>query len=388
MVLALAASATPAAAAEWYARNGLSQTVDYDDNIGLSTRKRQRTSAFSETTTVDLNLGGRSPTTQIDVASKLNFTRFPTEDRLDSNDQYLTASAGYTGERAAVALRGRFVRDTTRTSDVDGTGLFILQNTRRQLWSVGPEFAYRLTPRDQIKTSALYTDIGYPSGNIRDYTQTTGRVGWTRALSERTQFLADASISRINSNSRGAQNSYIFGLLAGLRHVFSPQLEATVVAGPSLARTDFRANVNGTQLPERRTELGYIMDASVSYVLKERLSLTGGVARTVTPSTTTGAIEEATSFRMAANYTLYPNVFADAAILYLLQEDVGQAPVSSRRDYVAVEPGLRWRFAPDWELALKYRFQYQAFDKGETEAKANGVMMSVSYRLPPWTMSR
>lgn len=388
LALAVAAASPPALAAEWYARNSLSQTVEYDDNIGLSTRKQQRTSAFSETSTIDLNVGGGSPTTQLDLAAKLNFTQFPTEDRLSSNDQYVTLTAGRTGERASLVVKGRYIRDTTRTSDIDGSGLFLLQNTRRQLVGVTPEFAYKVTARDQLKLSAGYTDITYPSGNIRDYSQTSGRVGWSHALSQRTQLLADASVLRVNSNSRGAQNSYIFGLLTGVRHVFSPQLQATLVAGPSLARTDFVANLDGTRVAERRTAWGYILDADVGYTLKERLSISGGVSRTVTPSTTTGVVEEVTSFRLAATHTLYPNVFADAAVLYLMQEDVGQANVSGRRDYVAFEPGVRWRFLEDWELGLKYRFQYQTLDQGESDAKANAVMLSVSYRLPAWTMAR
>lgn len=375
-------------AAEWYVRSGLSQAVDYDDNIGLSARKRQRTSAFSETSTIDLNLGGRSPTMQIDLASKFNFTQFPTEGRLNSNDQFLTLTSGYTGERVSFLLKGRYIRDTTRTSDIDGSGLFILQNTRRQLMEVAPEFAYRLTPLDQIKVSAGYTDITYPSGNLRDYSQTSGRLGWVRALSPRTEMLANASALRVNSNSKGAQNSYIFGLLAGVHHVFSPQTEATLVAGPSLAQTDFVANANGTHAAERRTALGYILDANLAYTPTERWSFTGGVSRTVTPSTTTGVVEEVTSFHVASTYTVYPRVFADADILYLLQEDVGQANLSARRDYVAFEPGIRWQFAEDWELGLKYRFEYQTFDQGNTAARSNAVMMSVSYRLPPWTMSR
>lgn len=386
--LALAITATGARAAEWYARSGLSQAVEYDDNIGLTADKRQRTSAFSETTTLDLNLGGRSPTMQIDLGSKFNFTRFPTEDQLDSNDQFLTLSTAYTGQRATLRLSGRYVRDTTRTSDLDGTGLFILQNTRRQLWGVTPEFAYKLTPRDEVRVSGGYTDVSYPSGNIRDYSQISTRLGWTRALTPRTQLLADASVLRVNSNSSGSQNSYIFGLLAGARHIFTPQLEATLVAGPSLARTDFVANLDGTRSDERRTALGYILDSDLTYTVKERLSAKAGVSRTVTPGTTTGTVEEATSFRVSASYTLRPSVFADAAILYLLQEDIGQAQRSSRRDYVAIEPGLRWRFLEDWELALKYRFEYQAFDQSGTDARSNAVMMSVAYRLPPWTMSR
>lgn len=388
LALPLIVAGRAADAAEWYARSGLSQALEYDDNIGLSASERQRTSGFSETSTLDLNLGGRSPTMQIDLGSKFNFTRFPTESRLNSNDQFLTLAGAYTGQRATLGLSGRYVRDTTRTSDLDGTGLFILQNTRRQLTSVTPELAYKLTERDEVRMSGGYTDITYPSGNIRDYSETSGRFGWTHALSPRTQLLASASVLRVNSNSRGSQNSYIFGLLAGARHIFSPQFEATLVAGPSLARTDFVANVGGTRTAERGTALGYLLDSDLTYTVKERLSVKAGVSRTVTPDTTTGAVEEVTAFRLSSSYTLYPNVFADAGILYLVQQDVGQAQESVRRDYVALEPGVRWRFFENWEMALRYRFEYQTYGQANTEARANTVMASVSYRLPPLSMSR
>jgi hypothetical protein len=389
IALAAASAAMPlddAAGGDWYARAALSQQVEYDDNIGLSARKRDRMSALGETSSIDATVGGRSATALLEVASRLNFTRFPSERQLNSNDQYITVSAGRQGQRSSVLLKGQLIRDTTRTSDLDDTGVFIQQNRRREVYRIGPEVSHQLTPVDQLIAGADYTNVHYPSGNLGDYRQFGGRIGWNRALSPRTQFVTNMSAFQLSSNSQGSQDSVNIGALLGFRHLFTDKLEATLLAGPSVSRTATTAAGDGFRQSQTDVSVGYLLDASLRYAAEKRLTLESGVSRTVSPSSSTGLLIEDTSFRNYARYELFPNVYADMVLSYSMRETVGQGVDTDRRDYVAVEPGLRWRFAEDWEMALGYRYRWQAFDRGREEADSSAVVFSLTYQRPPWSL--
>ncbi len=75
--------------------------------------------------------GARTPNLNILLDTRFNFTVFVNEDQLNSNDQFITLGSDYQYGRSRWGVQGDFVNDTTRTSDIDNTGLFILDNMRR-----------------------------------------------------------------------------------------------------------------------------------------------------------------------------------------------------------------------------------------------------------------
>jgi len=386
---AVAASPMVVRSAEWYMDGALRQQISYDDNIGLRTNSNDRVSEFGETSTIDMSVGGRSPTAEIDFNSVFDFTRFPDERSLNSNDQYLTLSALKRGQRWTARMAGSFIRDTTRTSDVEDTGQFILQNRRREVWRVGPEVTYQLTPVDQVGFSGLYSDTHYPSNNLRNFQQWGGTGNWSHSLTERTQLLLIAAGFKNNSGSRGSQNSRYYIAQVGAAHMFTDQLAARLTAGPTLADTDVVNVSGGTRTSSSDVNFGYGFDGSIDYQFQQRLLFSGSVFRTVTPSGTTGNIVEETGFRFNSTYDLFKNVYFETEALYKFREHVGQNTNTPRRDFVSFQPGLRWNFLDDWNMRLAYRFRWQRFDRDDNdEAFSNSVLASVTYGIPPLTMSR
>jgi hypothetical protein len=390
LIAAGAAAASPlvARSAEWYANSNVRQRISYNDNIGLRTSSSEKVSEFGETSTVDMSLGGRSPTAEIDFTSVLDFTRFPDERSLNSNDQFLTLSGLKRGQRWTAGIVGNVIRDTTRTSDVEDTGEFILQNRRREVLGIGPQVTYQLTPVDEIGLNGRFSDTHYPSNNITDFQQWGGGGSWVRRLTERTQFLLNGSGYKTNSGSRGSQNSNYYTALVGFAHSFTDTLEGRLTAGPTIADVDVVGGPSNSRRSHSDFNLGYGFDGAIDYRFRERLSFSGQIFRTVRPSTTTGNIIEETGVRISSSYDLFKHVYLDTATLYKRRQAIGDSDVPNR-DYVSFQPELRWEFLEDWNLRVGYRLRWQRYDRNDNdEAFSNSVLASVGYNLPPLTMSR
>jgi hypothetical protein len=390
LLVAVVAMTSSAEAAEWYLNSRARQDLSYDDNIGLRSANDEKIAAFGETSSIGAAIGGRSPSVDIGLDTLFNFTRFPSESRLNSNDQYFTLGSAYTGERLTAQLKAQYIRDTTRTSDIEDSGLFILQNRRREVRRLAPRLAYQLTPVDEVSVDGDISDTYYPSGDIRNFEQWGGTGTWTKSIGERTQLLASLSGFKVNSNDSGSQNTTYYAAQVGFGHVLSEKLRVRLVAGPTLARVNIVSSSAGFRFASNDTTLGYGFDGTVDYRYHERLSLQGRMFRTVRPSSTTGVVLEETGFRASGRFALLQHVSLDLATLYLLREAVGETDPSGRRDFVSIEPALVWRLAEDWDLRLGYRYRWQRFDDADEDpdASSNAVLGALTYRLPPLSMSR
>ncbi len=388
----LAASA--ARAAEWYLESELGQLFSYEENIGLEEGNAEggQVSGFSSTSSIGLTAGGRTPIIDLSLASLFNFTVFPTQSELNSNDQYITLTGTRRGERWTAALQGQYIRDTTRSSDVEDTGQFILANKRREFYSISPIFSYKVTPTDEASFSTYYNYNHYDTREIPDSANLGGQLGWSHDFSPRTQGTANVYASKINSNDtdRGNDNSRYYTLLVGARHKFSENLEASLAAGPSLAQTDVRETQSAGRRTESDSTLGYAFVADVSYAVEERLRFLGNVSRALAQSSANGTLNEDTSVGIAASYQFFPNVFFELPLTYLHRERVGGEVEGEgdfdTRDYAAAEPTLRWRVTPEWDFRLGYGFQWQSTDGND--GYGNAVFAFLTYRLPRLAMSR
>ena len=121
------------------------------------------------------------------------------------------------------------------------------------------------------------------------------------------------------------------------------------------------------------------------------MTFEGEVGRDLTPSTSTGELNEDTTLTIRSSYELFPKVFLETSIFYVHRDQVGsgsgQTTIGTQsRDYASIEPTVRWRIYRDWNLSVGYRLQWQSIDGGD--AFANAAFASLTYDLPRLTMSR
>jgi hypothetical protein len=392
--LAAALAACPdARAAEWYQEGEFGQIFSYDDNIGLEGWGGEsgsgKTSGVQSTSSIQLNSGVRTPATELSLTSLFTFNAFPGNSELDSNDQYFALQGKKIGERWSAGLAARYVRDTSRTSDVTETGNFILQNKRRNFVSIAPSLGYGVTHLDQFNLTPFYNYSHYGTDIFPDVTTYGVAAGWAHDLNQRTKLTTTASAARASSRT---EDSTYYAVLFGATHEFSESLKGSLAVGPSVANT---GSGSGGSTNERSsgsgTVAGYAIDAKLSYAFQKRLTFEGAVGRGLTPSTSTGELNEDTTLTIRSSYELYPRVFLETPIFYLHRDQVGsgsgQTTIGTQsRDYASIEPTVRWRIYRDWDLSVGYSFQWQSIDGGD--AFGNAVFASLTYDLPRVTMSR
>lgn len=385
-----AAGVPDARAAEWYVDTGVRQDVEYDDNIGLSLTSDQVVADTSFESSVVATAGVNTPNLNIHLDSVFNFSVFVNQDQLNSNDQYVTMGSDYQYGRSTWGVQGDFVHDTSRTSDVDATGLFILENNTRFVYRAGPTWSYQLSPRDTLDTSATYTNVNYPSGELRDYDQVSGTVGYTHLLTPRTQLLSSLDAYYYDSNKFGSLDSQFVGALFGASHMVSETVRLSALVGPRVVRQEIRGP--GASSSDNSTDVSYIADASITYTPTERTFFEGQYTRTTEPNTSTGALLNKDEFRLYARYNLLEKVAIDLTARYFMQDSPTGVSEDRTRQYASFQPGVRWYLLEDLSLNCFYRFRWQKYDqlKSEngTQGNSNAVYARLRYDLPTLSSSR
>ena len=396
-VFGMLLSAIRVDAAEWYVRGNLIQQVNYDDNFSLEARSDDANSELESDSTVALNMGGRTPDLEVQLNSVFDYAYFPETSSLNSADQAFNLNTTYQLERATVGLGADFVRDTTRTSDVDDTGLFIEQNKRRELYRVGPTWTYQLTPLDTISAYGSYTSVSFHTKDLDSYSEAAGGADWSRQLTARTQLQARLYGLHSESGAGGDEKSDVISLELGGTHDFSERWQATLLVGPRYAWTDETVRSGPLSMRERNSErddsAGYVLNANVRYRAGERTNIFAVASRGVDPGSTTGVIEERTEFGLFLNHQLLQRVAINLSGTYSIQESVGDTQSAgdsggARRDFATFSPGVSWRLSENLFLDCSYSFRWQHEDQGRGTATSNAVFATLTYRLPQLSISR
>ncbi len=383
-----------ARAAEWFVSGEVRQDVEYDDNIGLDITSDEVVSDVGFTSSIVANAGASTPNLNIRLDTQFDFTVFPNEDQLNSNDQYVVVGSDYQYGRSLWGVEGQFVRDTSRTSDVNGTGEFLLDNKRREVFRLGPSWSYQLSPRNSLDTSATYTNVNYPNGTseagdgagLRDYEEYSGNVGFTHVWSPRTQLLASLGGSYYNSNKFGSLDNQVVGLAVGASHALTERIRVTATAGPYLAHQDSRdADQSSSQ---STTNVGYSADASIGYQAGERTFLEAQFTRSAEPNTSTGDLQDRNEIRLFGEHKILEKVAINLTSRYFVQDQISSDDSNATRQYASVQPGFSWRLIEDLSLNCYYRFRWQYLDDVDKSGDSNAVYARLIYDLPRLSTSR
>jgi hypothetical protein len=381
--LACGFGATVLDAAEWYARPRLSQTFEYDDNIGFS--RQDETAAFGSRSSAMLNLGGRSPTFSLDLDTRFDFVRFPEEDGFNSNDQFFTLTGQHQGRRSQLTLVGRFDRDTKQDDDIEATGEREFDNTRRETLTFEPSFSYQLTERQTAALYGRYLKRSYPSlsdEELPDYSLLSAGASWTYALTERTALGFGPSILFYDSNVQDATVAGFQGILA---HSFTPRLRLDLRGGPSLSRTESRLATPTGSRRESDSSFSYLMDANLQWAATPRTNASLGYVRSSEPSGSSGDLVERDRITLRLDHDVTRRVGLFALAVYQNQtkpsSDVDDGG-DDERESLRFEPGIRWALTEDLDLSIRYRLKYLDFkDLGE-DAISNAILLRLDLRLP------
>lgn len=372
-LIAVAAGSGPNShAAEWSITTKVDQRFEFDDNARLRTAGSDV--IYGSTTSPESRYRYRSPTLDVNVFGRLDFSRF-NEDVFNTEDQELRTTSTYSTERGLFTLDAEFERDSTRTSEVDDTGNFETIATKLG-YSVNPSYSYQATQRDLLRVNFGYAGADYDTRSFTGYKFFSAGAGWENLFSRSTTLSVSGTASRQDANNGTQSDSYV--LQAGVVHSFSPRLRVSGFAGPRYSEEKSSTS--------KETGIGVQFAAGVDYSYSPQTTISAQLSQSVAPSSG-GSSRERLTANVTANHRFLPRLAFSLATYFQDDSDPNANSTSSDRTFLSVSPQLRWQITQDWDLSASYRFRWQERNQGAA-ATSNAVIVGLNYHPNAWFLAR
>lgn len=378
--MAVCAGSTTASAQEWKLDSNISQRVLYSDNLLLSRDREIETVGFI--TTPALHLERNSPTSQIAFDGRFEFAEYVDHSDFNSQDQLLDLQINQAlSERAGLRLDAAFTHDTTLKSEQDITGKFLDDSFEFISWNVGPGFAYRLTPIDQLVVRGNYRETTYDTTEKTDYQYFGPALDYAHQLNELERVTMTIGATRFVPDEPGDDYTDTISTLFGYNYTSSERF--TIGGGVGVAYSMRHED------PGRDTDdVGFRLKFNMNYDLSDQTTLRASVSHDNEPS---GDGDQVVRNRVTVgvNHKLTPLTTARLNVDYADNIDIIGSEGDETSDegtsrYTSVRPAIAWQLTEDWELEAQYRFRYRLFDDDGGDAMSNSVFLTLQYNLPTW----
>jgi hypothetical protein len=365
-------ASTAADADEWSLGATVNQRFEADDNIRMQSSGDD--TVYGSITSPELRLRGRSPVLDVSLFGKFDFGWFSDSD-LNTDDQQARLASTYRTETGIFGLDAEVDRDTTRTSELTDTGVFDVI-ARRLRYRLAPSYTAIVTPRNRLRVDGAYTDVTYDTGTLSDYAVVSGGATWQHDYTQKTEVTLGVSGYHYETTSGPDSETDLIALLFGVNHKYSERLSVSANIGPRYATID---NALG-----RENSIGVQLGAGVEYLMSEQTTISGSVDRSVSGSAS-GTTPERNTLRLSIRHQFLPRWDFLFGALYIKDEDDSTSGTGGR-EYISLEPAVRWQVARNVDLSTSYRYRRQEFDSG-SEADSNAVFITLTYRAMPWILA-
>jgi hypothetical protein len=379
--VAVCAGGSSASAQEWKLESNISQEVLYSDNLLLSRNREIETVGFI--TTPGLHLERNSPTSQIAFDGRFQFAEYIDHSDFNSQDQLLNLQVDQAlSERAAFRLGAAFTHDTTLKSEQDVTGRFLVDSIVFISWNVGPGFAYRLTPVDEMVVRGNYRETTYFDTNEKTDFQFFGpAVDFSHQLNELETVTATVGATRFIPKEPGDDYTDTISTLFGYSYTSSERF--SISGGVGIAYSMEHQDPG----PDSQ-DLGFRLKFNTNYQLSDQTRLRASVSHDNEPSGDGDQVDR-NRVTFGLDHKLTPLTTARLAIDYTDNVDVigsegDQTSDEGTSRYTSVRPAIAWDLTEDWSLEASYRFRYRLFDDDGGDAMSNSVFLTLQYDLPTW----
>jgi opacity protein-like surface antigen len=374
-----------AQAQEWKLDTSLSQQFLYSDNLLLGRDNEIET--VGSVTTPALRLTRQSPTLDVSLGGRFDFTEYLDHSEFNSQDQSIRLNVKKAvTEQSTLGLNSSFIRDTTLKSEQEETDRFIDKKIGITFWEVRPNWTYLLSPVDEMKLGGSYSSVTYDSSEKTDYQYFGGTLDYRHRLSEIDQATANISYFRFVPDELGDATTDTVSALIGYGYTPSERLTITGAAGLGYSIE----NGSGPDSTEDDGDggLGYRLKFNAKYELNERTSGQISLSHDSEPSSDG---EQTTRNRATLGLThkLTPLTTFAFNLDYVDTYDYAGLESSGRTDedesrYAAIRPSLAWALTDQVSLVAEYRYRYKLYDENNESAMSNSVFLTLRYELPTW----
>jgi hypothetical protein len=379
--VAICAGGSSVSAQEWKLESNISQRVLYSDNLLLSRDREIETVGFI--TTPALLLERNSPTSHFALDGRFEFAEYIDHSDFNSQDQLLDLQFDQAlTERAGIRLDASFTHDTTLKSEQDITGRFLDDSIEFISWNVGPGFAYRLTPVDEMVIRGNYRETTYYDTNEKtDYQYFGPAMDFRHQLNELEAVTATIGATRFIPDEPGDDYTDTISTLFGYSYRSSERF--SISGGVGVAYS-MRHEDPGNDTDD----VGFRLKFNTNYDLSDQTRLRASVSHDNEPS---GDGDQVVRNRatFGLDHKLTPLTTARLNIDYTDNVDIIGSEGDETSDegtsrYTSVRPAIAWQLTEDWSLEAQYRFRYRLFDDDGGDATSNSVFLTLQYDLPTW----
>jgi len=395
----LASLATGGArAAEWWAQPSADLRTEYDSNLHLTSAPHSGVWGLS--LSPDVKFGGATEALDVNGGLRFNFNRY-SEHSEDTNDYIFGLRSNYRGERDVVGFNADAVRDSTLVSELAQTGV-VLSRAQRNRFTANPSWTRALTERTSFVASYTYSNVRYgnTSGTgLVDYRDQTAAAGLQSKLSDRetgsvTAYYERYDTDQSRANTYGAQIAYdralsetVHGsIAAGVRRTHNALFaHALVCDGPVFFGICF-GNLTTLNATASDTSTGYIFSAALEKKW-ETASVSGQLSRELNPSGV-GTLVETDRFGATWAQQWSPTVSSSLYGAAYQTKAVGSFASASKSRYLTVEPQVSWRITEAWTLSAGYHYSRISYQQSGADAANNVAYLVASYAWPRRSVSR
>lgn len=433
MVLLTVINVSSSNAGEWLVRAGANQSISYDDNV---TMREEAEDSFVYRVKPDVSFSHKTDVSNLSATASYEYQKFFNISRFkNKNNQHYGINGEYFTERTVWGLTSSYNIAPARDTAEDNDGNFETDAERKN-FSVSPSISYQITETDSLLLSAGYAQIDHSvSGDdyescltnsknlletndltkidesrcdFYDYKDKNISLSWSRQWTQLFLSSFDITYSNFESETKNVKSEKDYGLLnkkneqidsdtielnVSARYNFLETLEVYGGGGYRTTKTERTVEYNEPIDDELRSNLpkdddweaGWLLDIGAIY-RGENLETDFKVSHSQVPSTR-GSLEDQTEVSLDLNYDITARLKAELMASYRFRE--ARKGSSSRTNYL-FNPSVSWLLAPEWTVAMSYRYRHQTRPIGSEEEKAdsNVYMLSLNYRWQGLSIAR
>lgn len=380
-VFALTPVGNQSAEAQWDARAWLVTEGQYDTNPLLLPDGED--DVFGLTVSPGVRLERTTRTTTFHVAGSVTYFEFTGSGReaegfddLDTFDQHADAGLAFEGARDTLDANVRFDRATTRTTEVEDTGV-LSTDTRRISYGGDANYGLGLSSVDTLEFIVEGRNVTYSDGVLVDFATYGGGLAFRRRINPIDEVGASVLYTRFDPEQDVfSDTNIVTGSVDWIREE-SAAFSTTLSVGATYVDIE-EAGAGATAEDDSavRPYLLALLDWTPTPTDLLSLSLESSVQ-----GSGTGSPQH--KFRAGVDYShqFTRAVTFDLRTAAIVQESVDES-VSDERTYFEISPGVSWRLPSDLLLSAKYRFRQQEFEEVDDAATSHAIFVTLTYNVP------
>jgi hypothetical protein len=387
---ALTCAAGPAlAASDWIFDPRVELGAIYDDNYRLTDQSGQEIDVTGAEIEAALGMRSESTRSKLGLTPRIASSYFPNESSENHTDYYLDALAERHTQRLVSSITASFADESVVSSELAAadfpdislgqtasgdSGLVTVRN-RRTLIAAYPSLRYDWTERRHVHFDLQYIDASYDSQFIEQvgYTDYAASAGLSWDVSQRHVFIVNVIGDHYSPDDNDPDTS-TGGLSMEWRT--SPSQVSTYYFRAGVRHSDRNATSAAAEISETSFNGGA---GAVWQLQTTRLVI--DLLRSTSPSSS-GVVVNRDEVRFRLTHVFQPRLSGFIALRGIKTRNLGDNSTDSVRDrkYATGSTGFEWRASRQISLTGSYAYRWQEFENTPTDARSNGVFLSVVYQ--------